>query len=312
MPSLKTIRKRIASVKSTLKITKAMKMVAGARLARAQARMLEFRPLAQRSASVVQAVTAKARKELAAAPTDGGVYGSDGVAAESLAPHPLLEKRPETKALYLVISSDRGLCGAFNANVNRAALRELRTRKEAGVEVSFATVGKKGRDYLRLRGGDIRKHFPGLAEGAEFAQAFTRAQDIANWVTARFSKGDIDSFTIVYNEFKSAIAQKVQVETVLPLPDPPADAEAEEFLFEPGRDAVLETIVPQYLAITIFRAMLESVASEHGARMSAMDSATRNASKLIQRLTLVYNRARQAAITKELMEIIGGAEALKE
>jgi F-type H+-transporting ATPase subunit gamma len=306
MPSLKVIRNRISSVKSTQKITKAMKMVAGARLARAQSRMLEFRPFSIKTADVLGHITTKARQEAVAL-----AQASDN--AEGVVLHPLLERRPEKKALYLVLTSDRGLCGAFNANVQRAALRERTAKDGAGTEVVFATIGKRGRDFLRLRGAEVVRHFTGVYEATGgFTESFAKAQEVSQWVTTRFLKGEIDAFYIVYNEFKSAITQTTTVEQILPLKDPPADAPAEDFIFEPGQDKVLEAVVPLYLAIQIYRSIIESVASEHGARMSAMDSATRNATKLVQRLTLQYNRARQAAITKELMEIIGGAEALKD
>ena len=304
MPSLKTIRKRIASVKSTQKITRAMKMVAGARLSRAQQRITALRPYALKTHEILAGVaTAMMAKQ-----TDHEYSGSDtndGI-------HPLLERRAEKNVLLLVLSGDRGLAGAFNANVSKAAFKEWRDKKEAGAEVHVATVGKKGREYLARRKATITRDFPKLFDGLDLVKART----VSEWVIAKFAKGEVDSVYIVYNEFKSAITQQTVVEPLLPLPEPPPRKEGAleptEYQFEPNERAVLEHLMPMYVEISIYRALLESQASEFGARMTAMDAATRNAKEMISRLTLVYNRARQAAITKELMEIIGGAEALKE
>jgi F-type H+-transporting ATPase subunit gamma len=302
VPSLKVIRKRISSVKSTQKITRAMKMVAGARLNRAQQRIVAMRPYAVKTAEILQSVAAQA--------------GQTEEAAKAL--HPLLARRPEKKVLFLVMSADRGLCGAFNTNINKTAEREWRARTEQGsdVQVEFATVGRKGREFLARRGGKVAKDFPRFYDALDMEKART----IAGWLVPRFKRGDIDAVYVVYNEFKSAITQKTNFEQLLPLPAPAEDdkgkasagAGTTEFLYEPNRDALLERLVPMYVEITLFRAMLESQASFFGAQMTAMDAATRNAKEMIGRLTLVYNRARQAAITKELMEIIGGAEALKD
>jgi F-type H+-transporting ATPase subunit gamma len=293
VPSLKTIRTRIVSVKSTQKITRAMKMVAGARLNRAQQRIVAMRPYAVKTGEILQSVAASIAPE---APT-----------------HPLLARRPETKVLFLVLSGDRGLCGAFNTNVNKMAEREWRAREKAGSTVQFATIGRKGREYLKRQGGDIQMDYPKFYDGLDLGKART----VAAWIVARFLKKDFDAVYIVYNEFKSAITQRVSFERLLPLPDPPkkdetAHGTSPEFIFEPSASALLERLVPMYVEISIYRAMLESLAGFFGAQMTAMDAATRNAKEMIGRLTLAYNRARQAAITKELMEIIGGAEALKE
>jgi F-type H+-transporting ATPase subunit gamma len=305
VPSLKTIRTRIVSVKSTQKITRAMKMVAGARLNRAQQRIVAMRPYAVKTGEILQSVAASIAPE-----GDG-----QGAPDTKVATHPLLARRPETKVLFLVLSGDRGLCGAFNTNVNKMAEREWRAREQAGTTVQFATIGRKGREYLKRQGGDIQKDFPKFYDGLDLGKART----VAAWIVARFLKKDFDAVYIVYNEFKSAITQRVSFERLLPLPDPPKKEEAAhgttpapEFLFEPNASALLERLVPMYVEISIYRAMLESQAGFFGAQMTAMDAATRNAKEMIGRLTLAYNRARQAAITKELMEIIGGAEALKE
>jgi F-type H+-transporting ATPase subunit gamma len=232
--------------------------------------------------------------------------------------HPLLARRPEKNVLIVVVSADRGLCGAFNTNINKAAEREWRARqgRDGGdVNVQFLTLGRKGREYLTRRGGKIAHDFAKIYDGLDMAKAAL----VASWIVPRFKRGEFDAVYVVYNEFKSAITQKTNFEALLPLPaPPPPDPKAapaggtNEFLFEPTREALLERLVPMYVEITLFRTLLESQASFFGAQMTAMDAATRNAKERIARLTLVYNRARQAAITKELMEIIGGAEALKE
>lgn len=299
MPSLKVIRKRIATVRSTQKITSAMKMVAGAKLARAQARITALRPYAVKTAEVLQQVS-------------GSMGGDDG-AEGAKALHPLLVRRPEKKVLLVMLTSDRGLCGGFNSSINKAGDREWKARRAEGVEVEFATLGRKGKDYLVRRKGTIANDFARVFDGLDM----DKAKLVSEWIVPRYLKGQWDAVYLVFNEFKSAITQKLTVERLLPLPDAPAKDEGAaasqtEFLFEPDQSSLLERLVPMYVDITVYRAMLESQASEFGARMSAMDSATRNAKQMIGRLTLVYNRARQAAITKELMEIIGGAEALKE
>jgi F-type H+-transporting ATPase subunit gamma len=298
MPSLKAIRNRITSTKATQKITRAMKMVAGARLTRAQQRILAMRPYAVKTAEVLASV--------AAAQTDE---------SENEPVHPLLARRPEKKALVLVFSSDRGLCGALNTNVNKASERTLSEKQGAGVEVTFATLGRKGREFLTRRRRNITKDFVRVYDGLDVG----KARAVAHWLVPRFQRAEYDSVYFIFNEFKSAITQRVTVERVLPLPEPNGrsqDAgagklEPTEFIYEPDRHTLLDRLVPMYVEITVFRALLESQASFFGAQMTAMDAATRNAKDMIARLTLQYNRARQAAITKELMEIIGGAEALK-
>lgn len=299
MPSLKAIRKRIASTKATQKITRAMKMVAGAKLTRAQQRIVAMRPYAVKTGEVLQSVSA----------TMAAVAEAND---ESL--HPLLARRPEKKALLLVLSADRGLCGAFNTNVNKTAERAWREKEAAGVGVSFATLGRKGREYLARRGADVAHDFVKIYDGLDLE----KARLVTKWLVPRYEKGEWDAIYLVYNEFKSAITQKVTLEPLLPLPPPASGAAAAEkigpsdFIYEPSQRALLERLVPMYVEIAIYRALLESQASFFGAQMTAMDAATRNAKEMIARYTLVYNRARQAAITKELMEIIGGAEALKD
>jgi len=299
MPSLKAIRKRIASTKATQKITRAMKMVAGARLTRAQQRIVAMRPYALKTGDVLRSV---ARTMIAEAESNDEPV------------HPLLARRPERKALVLVFSSDRGLCGALNTNVNKSTERAWREKEGAGIEVSFATLGRKGREYLNRRGGKVVHDFARIYDGLDL----DKARLVSHWLVPRFRRGDYDAVYLVFSEFKSAIAQKVTLERLLPVGDSPGGAGAadalapNDFLYEPDRRALLERLVPMYVEISVYRALLEAQASFFGAQMTAMDAATRNAKEMIARLTLVYNRARQAAITKELMEIIGGAEALKD
>lgn len=300
MASLKTIRKRITSVKSTQKITRAMKMVAGARLTRAQQRIVALRPYAIKTSDVLAAVAASAVRD------KEDKEASSDVAEAPL--HPLLVRRPEKKVLFLVLSSDRGLCGAFNTNICKAAEREWRAKEAEGVTVSFATIGKKGREFLTRRNANHVHDFQRVYEGLDLS----RVKMLSDWIVPRFRKGEFDAVYVIYNEFKSALTQKTCVEPLLPLRAQEGASESLEYTFEPDRDALLENLVPMYIDVSLYRALLDSQASEFGARMSAMDAATRNAKEMIGKLTLVYNRARQAGITKELMEIVGGAEALKE
>ena len=289
MPSLKDIRKRIASVKNTQKITRAMKMVAAARLRRAQQRILELRPYAVKTMDVLSAVASRVSEEEDA--------------------HPLLARREPKNVMLVVLTSDRGLAGAFNANINKAAFKRWQQLESEGRSVSFAVIGRKGRDYLRRRKAKIEKDFTGVFEDL----TIDRAGEIGRYIVDSYTRHELDAVYLVYNEFKSAIAQHVVVEPLLPIkPMPPSEGLGPvDFIYEPNKRALLDTLLPMYVEVEIFRALLESVASEHGARMTAMDAATGNAKDMIARLTLQFNRARQAAITKELMEIIGGAEALK-
>jgi F-type H+-transporting ATPase subunit gamma len=300
VPSLKSIRKRITSVKSTQKITRAMKMVAGARLTRAQQRIVAMRPYAVKTGEVLQSIS----RTMSAA----------GESQDEPA-HPLLATRPEIKTLFLVFTADRGLCGALNTNINKATERFWREKESGNVGVSFATMGRKGREYLGRRNGKVLHDFVRIYDGLDLE----KARLVAGWVVQRFQKGEFDSVYMVFNEFKSAITQKVVVDRLLPLVPmnaPPSEAATasapSDFIYEPNQRALLERLVPMYIEISIYRALLESQASFFGAQMTAMDAATRNAKDMIARLTLEYNRARQAGITKELMEIVGGAEALKE
>ncbi|HMI86171.1 MAG TPA: ATP synthase F1 subunit gamma [Polyangiaceae bacterium] len=307
MATLKAIRKRISTTKSTQKITRAMKMVAGARLARAQARIVALRPYALKTQEILAALAAH-----------GGDETEEG-ALEKQPDHPFLAARPEQNVALLVLTGDRGLCGAFNTNINKAAERAWREHSAAGRQVQLFTVGRKGRDFLKRRQAPCAADFPLAGE-----LNLDKARLISRTMVPPLVKGEIDSIYLVYNEFKSAMTQRVVVERLLPLRRPEHAAPAApnatagnggahiEYIFEPDKRALLDRLVPMYVEISILRALLESTASELGARMTAMDSATKNAKEMIDSLTLAYNRARQAAITKELMEIIGGAEALKE
>jgi F-type H+-transporting ATPase subunit gamma len=287
MASLRAIKRRITSVKNTRKITRAMKMVAAARLRRAQQRISDLRPYAIKTSELLSSVAAR---------TEGA--GS----------HPLLARRDEKKVLIVVLTSDRGLAGAFNASICKRAASMWKAFEAQGKEVSFAIVGRKGGDYFRRRDAHIEKVFQGIFENLTSA----KAGEVGRYVIDRYVAGELDAAYIVFNEFKSAIAQVVTSEQVLPikLAELPVEGSS-DYIYEPSKAALLDRLLPMYMEVVAFRALLESVASEHGARMTAMDNATRNASEMIERLTLQYNRARQASITKELMEIIGGAEALK-
>jgi len=302
MANLKTIRKRITSVKATQKITRAMKMVAGARLARAQQRITALRPYAVKTQEILEDVAAAMAEKQAEAES-----ATDGL-------HPLLQRRNEKNVLILVMSGDRGLAGGFNATASKAAERAWKKKRDDGVEVTFATVGRKGREYLTRRRGTVVKDFPRFYDGLDMA----KAKKVSEYVVRRFEKGEVDAVYLVYNEFKSAMTQLPKVEQLLPPSEradekkPKEGAFVQTFGFEPNEYSVLERLIPMYVEISIFRALLETQAGFFGAQMTAMDSATRNAKDMIARLSLVYNRARQAAITKELMEIIGGAEALKD
>ena len=298
MATLRAIRTRIKSVQSMRKITKAMKMVAASKLRRAQDAVTRARPYAKAIEEMLAEVVSAASE-------------ADGPA------HPLFAQRKAKKAEVVMLTSDRGSAGAFNSNITRRAQRFV-TEESARLErIQFATVGRRGRDYTKKRGLTIRHDYAGLFGKLKFSMAAEIAQDLIK----QFEAGEIDEAFLIYNEFKSAIAQKLTVVQLLPIVPPKKKEESPEkvlqelqpapHLFEPSREAVLEKLVPRHLSMQIWRALLESEASEHGARMTAMDAATKNASQMIGRLTLSYNRARQAAITKELMEIVSGAEALK-
>jgi F-type H+-transporting ATPase subunit gamma len=283
MPSLKDLRKRIGSVRSTQQITKAMKMVAAARLRRAQEAAERARPYAAKLTEMFTAVVA-------------------GLSEEA---HPLLARREERRIDLVLLTSDRGLCGGFNSNLVRQSETFLREHQDR--EVQLMLVGRKGRDYYR------RRRITPLVErtGVVPAGVGDISRELAERVTARFAEDQTDAVYLLYSRFQSAIAQIPTVVRLLPVDTPPEDASPVEYIFEPPRPELLARLLPRYVETRMLQALLESIASELGARMTAMDNATRNASEMIDRLTLSMNRARQAAITTELMEIVSGAEALK-
>ena len=292
MASLKEVRDRIGSVNSTQQITKAMKMVAAAKLRRAQDAIIQIRPYARKLSEMMSTV-------------------SEG--AESLAENPYTQVRPVEKVLLIVITSDRGLCGAFNSNVIKAAVgrvEERYTKQALQNNVDVLAIGKKGFEAMGRRGF----HTVG-----QFADLFTRlnfvnAREAAEFALSAFSKGKYDVVELVYNEFKNVATQIVRSEQFLPVQSTieptPGKIATNNYLFEPSEDQILNELVPKSLKIQLYRAVLESNASEHGARMTAMDKATENAQEMLKELRLIYNRTRQAAITKEILEIVGGAEAL--
>jgi F-type H+-transporting ATPase subunit gamma len=291
MPSMKDIRKKISSTKNTQQITKAMKMVSAAKLRRAQNAITGARPYAYKIHSVISKIGAS------------GEY-----------PHPLLLSNPNpTKTLLVVLTSDRGLCGAFNSNIIKFADRYYRENKTKFEAIDFIFIGRKGADYFKKRDVKIVESITNLVTQINYGMAAALSEKIMD----AFISGSYDQVIMVYNEFKSAINQKVVAEKLLPVGVLEENGEKEEvgmtghYIFEPQPAQILDSLIPKHFAIQVYRAMLESVASEHGARMSAMDGATRNAGQMIRRLTLAYNKLRQAAITKELMEIVSGAEALK-
>lgn len=295
MPSLKDLRGRINSVKSTRKITSAMKMVAASKLRRAQTAAEAARPYAQRMEAMVLRLAANMKNQPGAPALLAG-NGRDQV------------------HLVIPITADRGLAGAFNSGVGRQTRNLVRRLLGEGKTVIILPVGRKGRDFLRREFKDVRgDHMLGGRKGIEFVQA----QDLARVVTTMFAEGEFDVATLVFNQFKSVISQVPVEMQLIPLPVPEQD-EAEkakdaaraQYEFEPDEETILARLLPQNLAIQFYRAMLESNAGFYGAQMTAMDNATRNAGDMINRLTLNYNRTRQANITKELIEIISGAEAV--
>jgi F-type H+-transporting ATPase subunit gamma len=284
MPSLLDIRRRIRSVKNTQQLTKAMKTVSAAKLRRAQERVFSARPYAEQLKKVLGNLTAR---------------------LEDVS-HPLLETRPEERILFVIITADRGLCGAFNANINRAAQAFIRDHKEK--TINLMTVGRKGRDFFRRRAAPIRSEFVNI-----FARLnYGHAKDISEAIIEAYTNAEADAVYMVYNEFKSVIQQRVIVERVLPLSRTDLkEAESPlDYIFEQPPQEIFNRLLPRYVEIQVYRALLESAASEHGARMASMDTASRNAGEMIDMLTLNMNRIRQAAITREIIEVVSGAGAL--
>jgi F-type H+-transporting ATPase subunit gamma len=292
MPSLLDIRRRVRAVKSTQQITKAMKMVAASKLRRAQERIQQARPFATQMLRVLNSLASRVDP----------------------AAHPLLDERRALKAggraLLFVITADRGLCGSFNTNVIKSTssfIVENRDRK-----VVLGLVGRRGRDYFGRRGFEVCYEQVNLFAALKFADA----QAMAKTAIDSFVNGDVDSVDLVYNEFKSVMQQRVVVERLLPIPrdafsaGAPAATPLVEYKYEPAPDQLFESLIPSHVEVQIYRALLESAAAEHAARMTAMDAATRNSAEMIDQLTLYMNKVRQAAITREIIEVVSGAQSL--
>ncbi len=292
MPTLRDIRKRLKAIQSTKKITAAMKMVAAAKMRKVQDRMMNFRPYSSRMQTVLSDLARVAEREL----------------------HPLLALRMRKTVEVVVITSDKGLCGAFNANILRTAYKYLEGLKHEGVQITLSTVGRKARDFFRRRGYTMRNSWVGLSGKV----SYTNAQEIAANLVENYTNETFDEVIVIYNEFKSLIAQKVTMMKLLPLgviegeETPKEAAMTADYLYEPSRAIIFERLLPKYIEIQIYRALLESSAAEEAARMAAMENATKNCSELINKVTLLANKVRQAGITKDLMDIVGGVEALKQ
>ena len=295
MPSLIDLRRRIRAVKSTQQITKAMKMIAASRLRRAQERVVAARPFAQRMLAVLN-----------------GLVGRVEVDA-----HPLLRMPDQSTGspLLIVITADRGLCGSFNTNVLKGASQFI-TQETQGRQVALGLIGRKGRDFFRRRGFDVRYEAVGIFQRL----SFNDAAQVANAAIEEFTSGQASSVYLVYNEFKSVMAQRLVVERLLPIPrfDPPpagaasgtgAAADIGDYLFEPTPEEIFTTLLPRHVQVQVYRALLESNAAFFAAQMTAMDAATKNSSEMIDNLTLYMNKVRQAAITREIIEVVSGAAA---
>jgi F-type H+-transporting ATPase subunit gamma len=288
MATLQDIRRRIRSVQSTQKITRAMKLVAAAKLRRAQERIVEARPYAFKMAELVGALVRG--------------LGEDK--------HPLLVRRDGPRKLYVAVTADKGLCGAFNSNVVRRTLELLRGSPENAAAV--LTVGRKARDFFRRRPWPLRGERLGFLDRPVFAEV----RELAGELMRAYLADEVDEVWLVFNEFRSVAVQRVTAERVLPI-EPPGGAEAAgggpatDYLYEPDSATILAALLPRHVEVQVYRALLESAAGEHGARMTAMEAASKNAEEIIGLLTIQYNKARQERITKELLDIVGGAEALR-
>ena len=287
MPSLIDLRRRIRAVKSTQQITKAMKMIAASRLKRAQDRVVAARPYAQRMLAVLNSLAARVDPDS----------------------HPLLRSGAETgRPLLIVITADRGLCGSFNSNVIKAAGQFILTETGGSNDIALGLIGRKGRDFFRRRGFDVRHEQVGIFQRL----AFSHAADIANAAIEDFVSGQASSVHVVYNEFKSVMSQRMVIERLLPIPrlEPRADAgPTTDYLYEPGPEDIFRDLMPRHVQAQIYRALLESNAAFFAAQMTAMDAATRNSAEMLEDLTLYMNKVRQAAITREIIEVVSGAAA---
>ena len=287
MANLKEIKRRIQSVKNTQQITKAMKLVAASKLRKAQQAILDARPYAIKMMDVINHLAARCNSDL----------------------HPLLDDREGKRTLLLIITSDKGLCGGFNGSIIRKTAQYLKDNDQN--ENSLIVAGKKGNDIFSNRPVTIVEDLVGWTKDFDYL----KAQAIGGNLATMFSENKIDKVLVVYNEFKSVMQQEVVVEQLLPVVpekvEQGKDSVAMDYIYEPDEETILNVLLKRYIVDVVYRAFLESSASEHGARMTAMDSASRNAGEMIDGLTLTYNKARQAYITKELIEIVNGAEALK-
>ena len=288
MATLRDIRRRIRSVESTQKITRAMKLVAAAKLRRAQERIVSARPYAVKMAELLSSLVRRAEGEA----------------------HPLLVRRPAARKRLVIITADKGLCGAFNSNILRASLAFLREQGETSV--TLVVVGKKARDFYRRRQYEIKSEMLGFFDRL----AYSHAQELAGGLMQEYLSDEVDEVHLMYNEFRSVAVQRVTRQQLLPIEaeaaEPGHGTASGDYLFEPSPDAILASLLPRHVTTQVFRALMESVAGEYGARMTAMESASKNAKEMIDVLTIQYNKARQERITKELLDIVGGAEALRQ
>jgi F-type H+-transporting ATPase subunit gamma len=286
MATLRDIQRRIRSVQSTQKITKAMKLVAASKFRRAQERILAARPYATKMDALMGSLVGRAGDET----------------------HPLLARRDTGRKRLVIITADKGLCGAFNSNILRESLRFLRGAAEASV--TLVVVGKKARDFYRRRQFSVKTEMLGFFDRL----AYSHAQELAGGLMRDYLAAEVDEVHLIYNEFRSVAVQRPVRQQLLPIEaEPEADAgPQEEYLYEPGPEAILDSLLPRHVTTQVFRALMESVAGEYGARMTAMEAATKNAREMINLLTIQYNKARQERITKELLDIVGGAEALRQ
>ena len=286
MATLRDIQRRIRSVQSTQKITKAMKLVAASKFRRAQERILAARPYATKMDALMGSLVGRAGDET----------------------HPLLARRDTGRKRLVIITADKGLCGAFNSNILRESLRFLRGAAEASV--TLVVVGKKARDFYRRRQFTVKTEMLGFFDRL----AYSHAQELAGGLIQEYLAEELDEVHLMYNEFRSVAVQRPVRQQLLPI-EAESEGDAgpqEEYLYEPGPEAILDSLLPRHVTTQVFRALMESVAGEHGARMTAMESATKNAREMINLLTIQYNKARQERITKELLDIVGGAEALRQ
>ena len=287
MATLRDIRRRIRSVQSTQKITRAMKLVAAAKLRRAQERIMSARPYAGKMAELLGNL----------------VSGSDGAA------HPLLEQREGPRRQIVVVTADRGLAGAFNSNVLRRAVDFI--RESNATEVTLVVVGRKARDFFRRRPYTVKRDMLGFWDRL----AYAHAAELADYFMQQYLVGEVDEVHLLYNEFRSVALQRPVRQLLLPIPrtaEGDGEAAPVDYIYEPGPAAILNDLLPRHVRMQVYRALMESLAGEYGARMTAMEAATKNAKDMIDVLTVQYNKARQEKITKELLDIVGGAEALKQ